>query len=160
MEEALVTGVALDKNQVVVTLREVPDRPGVAAEIFGALGAAHVNVDMIIQSSAHGGTNAISFTLETGDLRAAKRSLQSLRSRWKTSLETSQPVAKVSIVGVGMRSHSGVAGTMFGALADHKINIQMIATSEIKISCVIDRKDGERAVRALHSAFGLSGSKH
>lgn len=161
MEEALVTGVALDKNQIVVTLRDVPDRPGVAADIFGALGDANVNVDMIIQSSALGKVNSISFTLAKDDLRLAKRGLTSIRAHFgKFIVETSEPVAKVSIVGVGMRSHSGVAGKMFRSLADEKINIQMISTSEIKISCVVEKKDGERALRALHGAFGLSGSKN
>jgi aspartate kinase len=157
MEEAVVTGVALDRNQLILTLRDVPDRPGVAAEIFTALGKSSVNVDMIVQSAARSGLNDISFSISNEDLKATEKALGPLRRRKNIgSLDKGSPVSKVSIVGVGMRSHSGVAGKMFKSLGEHKINIQMIATSEIKISCAVDRKDGERAVRCLHAAFGLS----
>ncbi|MBI4425611.1 MAG: aspartate kinase [Elusimicrobia bacterium] len=156
MEEALVTGVALDRNQIKVTIRDVPDRPGMAAEVFGALGKANVNVDMIVQSSARGAINDISFTTPTDDLEAALKALKQVQRHWETgSIEHNANVAKISVVGVGMRSHSGVAGRMFRTLADNSVNIQMIATSEIKISCIVDQKEGERALRCLHKAFGL-----
>ncbi|MBI3507611.1 MAG: aspartate kinase [Proteobacteria bacterium] len=156
MEEVLVTGVALDRDQVIVTLRDVPDRPGIAALIFTALGEARVNVDMIIQSAAAGRVNDISFTVPQSDFDAAERTMERVRRTiGARQLERSQRMAKVSVIGVGMRSHSGVAGRMFKSLADSSINIQMIATSEIKISCIVDPKDGERAVRCLHKAFKL-----
>lgn len=156
MEEALVTGVALDRNQVVVTMRDVPDRPGIAARIFTALGSAGVNVDMIIQSAAAGRANDISFTLSHSDLEEALQAIEKIRRAVAAKApERSPRMAKVSVVGVGMRSHPGVAGRMFRALAEAGINIQMIATSEIKISCVVDQADGERAVRCLHAAFAL-----
>ena len=156
MEEAVVTGVALDRNQVKVTIRDVPDKPGMAAEIFVAMGKADVNVDMIIQSAAHGSVNDISFTVHKDDHANAVKALAQVQKRLKTGpIEHNVNVSKVSVVGVGMRSHSGVAGKMFKNLADNRVNIQMIATSEIKISCVVDRTDGERALRCLHKVFGL-----
>jgi aspartate kinase len=160
MEDALVTGLALDRDQIVITLRDVPDQPGIAAKIFTALGDAQIKVDMIVQSAARGGLNDISFTLSTADMNAAQNALEEiLRRIGAKALEKSPPVAKVSVVGVGMRSHSGAAGRMFRTLAENKINIQMIATSEIKISCVVDSKEGERALRCLHAAFGLHKAK-
>ena len=156
MEEAVVTGVAFDRNQVKVTIRDVPDKPGMAADIFGAMGKANVNVDMIIQSAAHGAINDISFTVHKDDHDAAIKVLEQVQRRLKAgSIEHNVNVSKVSVVGVGMRSHAGVAGRMFRTLADNGVNIDMIATSEIKISCIIERKDGERAVRCLHKAFRL-----
>lgn len=156
MEEVLVTGVALDLNQVKVTLRDVPDTPGMAAVIFSTLGEANVNVDMIIQSAARGRTNDISFTVSQEDLDTGLKVLRQVQKRIRSgTLEEDPGVAKVSVVGVGMRSHSGVAGRMFKALADNRINIQMISTSEIKISCIVDQKQGAAAVRCLHRTFGL-----
>ena len=156
MEEALVTGVALDRNQIKVTIRDVPDKPGMAADVFDMLGKANVNVDMIIQSAARGQSNDISFTVPKDDHENAIKALESVQRRLKTgSIEHTVNVAKVSVVGVGMRTHSGVAGKMFRALADNSVNIQMIATSEIKISCIVDKSDGERALKFLHKAFGL-----
>jgi len=156
MEEVVVSGVAYDKDQVKVTITGVPDRPGIAAKIFGALAKGNVNVDMIIQSSAKEGINDISFTVSKGDLRNTLEIMERVKQEMGAKgLIYDEGVAKVSIVGVGMRSHSGVACEMFSALAEEKINIEMISTSEIKISCVIKEKDTEKAVRAIHKKFGL-----
>ena len=154
MEEVVVSGVAYDKDQAKVAITDVPDRPGIAAKIFGALGAGNVNVDMIIQSSAEGGINDISFTVNRGDLKKTLDIMEKVkREIGAKELVYDDGVAKVSIVGVGMRSHSGVASKMFSALAEENINIEMISTSEIKISCVIKEKDTEKAVRAIHKKF-------
>ena len=156
MEEVVVSGVAYDKDQVKVTITGVPDRPGIAAKIFGALAQGNVNVDMIIQSSAKEGINDISFTVSRGDLRKTLEIMERVkREMGAKGLIYDEGVAKVSIVGVGMRSHSGVACEMFSALAEENINIEMISTSEIKISCVIKEKETEKAVRALHRKFRL-----
>jgi len=156
MEEVEVSGVTYDKDQVKVAITHVPDRPGIAARIFGALGAGNVNVDMIIQSSAEGGINDISFTVNRGDLKKTLDIMEKVkREIGAKELIYDDGVAKVSIVGVGMRSHSGIASKMFSALAEESINIEMISTSEIKISCVIKEKDTEKAVRAIHRKFGL-----
>jgi len=156
MEEVVVSGVAYDKDQVKVTITGVPDRPGIAAKIFGALAQGNVNVDMIIQSSAKEGINDISFTVSRGDLRKTLEIMERVKQEMGAKgLIYDEGVAKVSIVGVGMRSHSGVACEMFSALAEENINIEMISTSEIKISCVIKEKETERAVRALHRKFRL-----
>jgi len=157
MEEETVSGVAYDKDQVKVTITDVPDRPGIAARIFGALGAGNVNVDMIIQSSAQGGVNDISFTVNRGDLNKTLDIMEKVkREIGAKELVYDDRVAKVSIVGAGMKSHPGVASEMFSALAEENINIEMISTSEIKISCVIKEKDAEKAVRAIHKKFGLA----
>ena len=157
MEEVVVSGVAYDKDLVKVVITDVPDRPGIAARIFGALGAENVNVDMIIQSSAAGGVNDISFTVNRGDLKKTSDIMEKVKGETGAKgLVYDDGVAKVSIVGVGMRSHSGVASKMFSALAEENINIEMISTSEIKISCVIKEKDMEKAVRAIHRKFGLA----
>jgi aspartate kinase len=156
MEEVEVSGVAYDKDQVKVAITDVPDRPGMAAKIFGALGAGNVNVDMIIQSSAEGGVNDISFTVNRGDLKKTLDIMERVKQEiGAKELIYDEGVAKVSIVGAGMRSHSGIASKMFSALAEENINIEMISTSEIKISCVIKEKDTEKAVRAIHRKFGL-----
>jgi len=156
MEEVVVSGVAYDKDQVKVTIAGVPDRPGIAAKIFGALAQGNVNVDMIIQSSAKEGINDISFTVSRGDLRKTLEIMERVKQEMGAKgLTYDEGVAKVSIVGVGMRSHSGVACEMFSALAEENINIEMISTSEIKISCVIKEKETEKAVRAIHRKFRL-----
>jgi len=156
MEEVVVSGVAYDKDQVKVSITDVPDRPGIAAKIFGALGAGNVNVDMIIQSSAEGGINDISFTVTRGDLKKTLDVMEIVkREIGAKGLVYDDGVGKVSIIGVGMRSHSGVASKMFSALAEENINIEMISTSEIKISCVIKEKETEKAVRAIHRKFRL-----
>jgi aspartate kinase len=157
MEGVVVRGVALDKNQAKVTLVAVPDKPGVAARIFKALGDATVNVDMIVQNISHGaGTPAtdLSFTVEKADLLKAQKVIEGLKKEigFGNVIATDR-IAKLSIVGVGMKSHSGVAGKLFETLAKEGVNIDMISTSEIKISVVIDLAKGEQAMKAVHTAF-------
>jgi aspartate kinase len=156
MEEVVVSGVTYDKDQAKVAITDVPDRPGIAARIFSALAEGNINVDMIIQSSAEGGINDISFTVNRGDLKKTLGIMNKVKQEiGAREVVYDDGVAKVSIVGVGMKSHSGVASKMFSALAEENINIEMISTSEIKISCVIKEKDTEKAVRAIHRKFGL-----
>ena len=148
---------SLDKNQAKVTLVAVPDKPGVSARVFKALGDANVNVDMIVQNISHGsGTPAtdLSFTVDKPDLLKARKVIEGLKAEigYKEAIADEQ-IAKLSIVGVGMKSHTGVAGRMFETLAREGVNIDMISTSEIKISVVIDLAKGEAAMRALHEAF-------
>jgi len=157
MERAVVSGVTYDRNQTRIEIARVPDRPGVAARLFDALTEANIVVDMIIQtSSQEAGYANMAFTVSRGDfskaLEVARRVAEELGAEEVLSEEE---VAKVSIVGVGMKSHTGVASRMFSALAKEGINIKMISTSEIKISCIIDDKYTELAVRALHDAFSL-----
>src|SRR5580700_8896824 len=157
MEGVVVRGVALDKNQAKVTLVGVPDKPGVAAKIFKALGDAAVNIDMIVQNISHGsGTpqTDVSFTVEKADLLKAQKVIDALKSKvGLRDVITAEKIGKLSIVGVGMKSHTGVAGKMFETLADAGVNIDMISTSEIKISVVIDLAKGEAAMKAIHAAF-------
>ena len=157
MEGIVVRGVALDKNQAKITLVGVPDKPGVAAKIFKALGDAAVNVDMIVQNISHGtGTpqTDISFTVEKADLLKAQKVIDSLKGAvGLRDVITAEKIGKLSIVGVGMKSHTGVAGRMFETLAEAGVNIDMISTSEIKISVVIDLAKGEAAMKAIHAAF-------
>lgn len=156
MEEVIVSGIAFDKNQAKLSVTDVPDHPGVAAKIFGALAEMHVNVDMIIQSAAQDRSNDISFTVSRTDLKKAMPVLRKVcRQLEAKSVLCDEKVAKVAVVGVGMRSHPGVAAKMFKTLADEKINIEMISTSEIKIACVIKEQDCQRAVKLLHEAFEL-----
>jgi aspartate kinase len=159
MEDVVVSGVAYDKNQTKVTFQDVADEPGVAARLFGALADDGVNVDMIIQSSGADGKNDISFTISRTDVKKAQPILDRMKSDLRaTNVTLEADVAKVSIVGVGMRSHSGVASRMFATLARESINIQMISTSEIAVSCVIGEKYAELAVRALHDTFEVGRS--
>lgn len=156
VEEHVITGIALDKNQVKLSILDVPDRPGVAARIFGELAKKSINVDMIIQSAARGASNDISFTVTKGDFSVALRVLEDVaKELMAKGVIYDKNVAKVSIVGVGMRTHPGVAARMFEALAEESINIEMISTSDIKISCIIKEEYGEKAVRALHKKFEL-----
>ncbi len=157
MEDVVIRGVALDKNQAKITLVAVPDKPGVAARIFKALADATINVDMIVQNVSHGSgkpATDLSFTLEKAELLKAQKVIEQLRKEigFAEAIST-EKIGKLSIVGVGMRSHSGVAARMFETLAKEKINIDMISTSEIKISVVIDLVKGEQAMRAVHAAF-------
>lgn len=156
MEQVVVSGVTGDRNQAKVTFVGVPDKPGIAARIFGAIGAANILVDMIIQNVSQGDLTDLSFTIPRADLPKtvdlAKRIAEDIGAK---SVEVKDQIAKVSLVGVGMRSHSGVAARMFETLAREGINIMMISTSEIKISCVIEEKSMEQAIRSLHHAFGL-----
>ena len=153
MEKPVVSGVALDKNQARVTLRGVKDKPGIASEIFSALAQQGINVDMIIQNVGHDETTNLGFTVPQNELENAKKVMEELNPA--EFLEYDSDIAKVSIVGVGMKSHSGVASRAFSALAKENINIEMISTSEIKISMVIDEKYSELAVRTLHDAYEL-----
>ena len=155
MEEVLVSGVALDKNQARVSLRGVTDRPGIAAEIFSNLAKENIVVDMIIQNaSTEDGTTNLGFTVPQNQIEDAKRVMESF-DHDLAGADYDESVAKVSIVGVGMKSHSGVAAAAFSALAKNGINIEMISTSEIKVSMIIDEKFAELAVRVLHEEFGL-----
>jgi aspartate kinase len=156
MEDIVVRGIAVDKSQAKVTLTGVADRPGVAADLFKGLAAAHVNVDMIVQNVSEQGVTDITFTVGRGDLARARKTMESMQDTiGARRVSVDEEIAKVSIVGVGMRSHSGVAFRMFDALARHNINIAMIATSEIKISVVIHRERADDAARVLHQAFEL-----
>lgn len=157
MEDVVVRGVSIDKNQAKITVEGVPDQPGRAARIFKALSDAAINVDMIVQNVSHAAgvrVTDISFTVDKPDLLKASKVIEGLKPELAfTSVTTDESIGKLSIVGVGMRSHSGVAARMFETLAHEGINIGMISTSEIKISVVIDLKDGDRAVKAVHEAF-------
>ena len=154
MEDVLVSGVTSDSNEAKITLAGVPDQPGLAARVFGPIADANIVVDMIIQNASTQGTTDLTFTVPKADFQQAMGIVQRLqREIGATDVRTDQNVAKVSIVGLGMRSHAGVAAKMFRTLADVNINIQMIATSEIKTSIVVDAKYVELAVRVLHDAF-------
>lgn len=156
MEQELVTGVAYTNDEAKVTLIGVPDVPGVAAGIFGPLADAAVNVDMIVQNvSADGKTTDMTFTVPRADLPRTHETIKKMKDLRYQRLEVSDTVSKVSVVGIGMRSHSGVANTMFKTLAAKGINIQVISTSEIKISVLIEQDYVELAVRSLHAAYGL-----
>ena len=160
MERQLITGIAYDKNEAKITLTSVPDRPGAVANIFAPLADRAINVDMIIQNISHGtGSTDVTFTVPAADLA---RSLAVLEGERDTigydRIVHDTRVAKVSVVGVGMRSHAGVASTMFKALATRGINIQAITTSEIKVSVLIDEDETELAVRVLHTAYGLDAA--
>ncbi len=160
MEDVIVRGVAVDKDQVKITLDHVPDKPGVAARIFKEFAGAGMNVDMIIQNSSASGLTDISFTIPKDDLGKAKHLMRLTTAKaGLKSISIDDDIAKVSVVGVGMRGHTGVAFQMFKALADKNINILMISTSEIKISVVIRKKHAAEAMRALHQAFKLNRKK-
>jgi aspartate kinase len=159
MEQPLITAVTHSVQEARITLTGVPDEPGAAARIFEAMAGANVNVDMIVQNEpvAAGGQAEISFTVPREDMRTAMTALESLEGAAFTKMTAHENTGKVSIVGAGMRSHPGVAAKVFGVLAGEGVNIDMISTSPIKISCVIERDHVEQAVQALHSAFELSG---
>jgi len=156
MEDIVVSGVAYNRGEAKISLIGVPDRPGVAADLFGILGAANICVDMIIQNVGESGTNDISFTVSKDDfenaLNVVEKAAAELQAR---QVRHDKEIAKISVVGVGMKSHAGVAATMFRALARNQINIEMISTSEIKISCLIREADIDRAVHAIHEEFEL-----
>ncbi|MCV3423596.1 aspartate kinase [Campylobacter lari] len=154
MEQALVSGIALDKNQARVTLRNIDDKPGIAAEIFGTLANENINVDMIIQNVGLDGATNLGFTVPENELDLATNAMKKVLCV-NANIETDSAVVKVSVVGVGMKSHSGVASAAFKALANENINIQMISTSEIKISVIVHEKYGELAVRVLHEVYKL-----
>ncbi len=160
VEQEMVSGIAYSRDEAKITLREVPDRPGIAASIFGPLTDASINVDMIVQNiSATGEKTDLTFTVNKTDLN---RAVEVLRSQSQTigysDLLADRDVVKVSVIGVGMRSHAGVAQTMFKALADKGINIQVISTSEIKVSVLVAEEYTELALRSLHTAYGLDAA--
>jgi len=156
MEEAVVTAVTHDTTEAKVTVSGVPDRPGVAAQLFRALADRSINVDMIVQNTSAHGTTDISFTVPTTDLPVGVEVAQSHADKLgATGVTSDSDVARVSLIGVGMKSHPGIAATMFETLAHEKINIDMISTSTIRTSCIVRTDDIERAVRCLHAAFAL-----
>jgi aspartate kinase len=156
MEHVLVSGITGDSNQAKLTIVGVPDQPGIAAKIFVAIAEAAINVDMIIQNVSQDSLTDISFTVPRGDLKSAMSLVRDLAKEVRArTVEVNEAIAKVSLVGVGMRSHSGVAARMFATLSREGINIMMISTSEIKISCVVEEKYMELAVRGLHQEFEL-----
>ena len=159
LESALIRGVALDVEEAKVTLDEVPDRPGIAAAIFKAVAAEGIHVDMIVQNVSHDGRTDLSFTIPRADLHRLDAVLEGIVTDvGALRYETDDAIAKLSLVGAGIKSNPGVAADMFDALAAEGINIDMISTSSIRISCVIRAEDGERAVRAVHQRFGLDGA--
>jgi aspartate kinase len=158
LESALIRGVALDVEEAKVTLDEVPDRPGIAAAIFKAVAAEGIHVDMIVQNVSHDGRTDLSFTIPRADLHRLDAVLEGIVTDvGALRYETDDAIAKLSLVGAGIKSNPGVAADMFDALAAEGINIDMISTSSIRISCVIRAEDGDRAVRAVHQRFGLEG---
>jgi aspartate kinase len=158
VEKALVSGIAYSRDEAKVTMVGVEDQPGIAAAIFGPLAEANINVDMIVQNISHDGTTDMTFTTTRTDLeRALKVVKDNMKVPYK-SIDTDKAVVKISVIGVGMRSHAGVAQTMFKALADKKINIHIISTSEIKVSVLISEEYTELALRALHTAYGLDAA--
>ncbi|MDE1170858.1 MAG: aspartate kinase [Verrucomicrobium sp.] len=160
MEQVVVRGVSLEKSQAKVTITDVPDRPGAAARLFTALAEAQINIDMIVQNISAQGTTDITFTLNKDDLPKAQRVVEPLvREVGASSFKSKEGIAKLSVVGIGMRSHSGIAAALFRALSGAGINVQMISTSEIKISVVIDETEGGRGTQAAHDAFDLGAAK-
>ena len=158
VEKEMVAGIAYSRDEAKITVRRVPDRPGIAAAVFVPLAEANVNVDMIVQSTGADGTTDMTFTVGSADLARTIAILEAERADIRYGeLLTDPDVAKISVVGVGMRSHAGVAGTMFRTLSEKSINIQVISTSEIKVSVLVGVEYTELAVRALHAAYGLDG---
>ena len=156
MESVVVSGITCDMNETRITLKKVPDQPGISAKIFSPLAEAEIMVDMIIQNTRSGGETDLTFTVPTADFKKAKEISEEVGRRiGAKEVLTAEDIAKVSVIGLGMKSHSGVAATMFSTLAAENINIRLIATSEIRISCIIKAKYAELAVRVLHTAFGL-----
>lgn len=156
MEDVAVRGVTLTKNEAKITICDVPDKPGLAAKIFGSISQEDINVDMIVQNTSRNRITDISFTVPKESLKRALKVTKKIGKKLKTGeVFSNSKVARLAIVGVGMRSHPGVAAKMFSVLAEKDINIEMISTSDISISCIIKKKFGEEAVRAIHSKFGL-----
>ncbi len=156
MEKATISGIAFNRDEAKITILGVPDRPGIAYQILGPIGDANIDVDMIVQNVSHDGLTDFSFTVHRNDYQRTLKLLEPVVKHIKArGIEGGDKIAKVSVVGVGMRSHAGIASSAFRTLAEEGINIEMISTSEIKISIVINEKYMELAVRALHKAFGL-----
>ena len=159
MEQASISGIAFNRDEAKITILGVPDRPGIAYQILGPVGDANIDVDMIVQNVSHDGMTDFSFTVHRSDFQKTLKILEPVVKHIKArGVESGDKIAKVSVVGVGMRSHAGIASAAFRTLAEEGINIEMISTSEIKISIVINEKQMELAVRALHKAFGLEQS--
>jgi len=160
MESVVVRGVSLERNQAKITIDDVPDRPGISSVIFGAIAGANIMIDMIVQNVSFDGETDISFTLSAADLPKAEKALREILPTLgdEVTLRAESGVAKLSVVGIGMRSHSGVAAKMFKALADVSVNILMISTSEIKTAVIVQEADIENASRAVHTAFGLDAA--
>ncbi len=157
MEDVVIRGVAVDKNQAKVTIAHVPDKPGVAARVFKAVADGNINIDVIVQNVSEKGFTDISFTVPSNEAGKAAKALQPIvKEIGAREVSTNDKIAKLSVVGIGMRSHPGVAAKMFSTLADTGVNIEMISTSEIKISVIIELKDAEKAARAIHDTFGLA----
>ncbi len=160
MESVVVSGITCDKNESRITLKKVPDQPGISAKIFGALADDNIMVDMIIQNTRSDGETDVTFTVTKSDFKKAREISELVGQEVRASeVLTAEHIAKVSVIGLGMKSNSGIAATMFKALADENINIRLISTSEIRISCVVESKYAELAVRVLHTAFGLDMEK-
>ena len=156
MEQAVISGIAFNRDEAKITVPDVPDRPGIAYQILGPIAAANIEVDMIVQNIGRDGKTDFSFTVNSNEYQKTLKILEGLRAHLGSGpLISNEHIAKVSIVGVGMRSHVGIASDMFRALSEEGINIQMISTSEIKVSVVVEEKYLELAVRVLHKAFGL-----
>jgi aspartate kinase len=157
MEDVVIRGISLDRNQAKLTVAGVPDQPGIAGRIFSNVAAAHIVVDMIVQNAVSGGITDISFTIHEDELEDARKILMPIVSEVGAKrLNTTSGVAKLSVVGIGMRSHSGVAARLFECLGKNGINIQLVSTSEIKIALVVDGKDVDRAAQITHKEFGLA----
>ena len=157
VEQEVVSGIAYSRDEAKITLVGVKDQPGIAASIFGPLADANINVDMIVQNVSEDGSTDLTFTVSRSDVERAAQVVTDDKSILCEKILTDNAVVKISAVGVGMRSHVGVAKTMFGALADNEINIQVISTSEIKVSVLISEEYMELALSALHSSFDLDG---
>ena len=156
MEKVMVSGVAYDKNEARITITKVPDRPGVAAQIFQPVFEAGIVVDMIVQNTSEEGITDLTFTVSKSDFYKTMKLVNEVARKIKAEkVLGDENIAKVSVIGVGMRTHAGVAQKMFQTLADEGINIMMISTSEIKVSCIVEEKYTELAVRVLHRAFDL-----
>jgi aspartate kinase len=156
MESVVISGVTCDKNIARITLKNVPDQPGMSAKIFGRLAEADICVDMIIQNTQSDGSTDLTFTVTKDDLNKTKELMNKLAEEiGATEIQSNEEIAKVSVIGLGVKTHTGVAATMFRALAEENINIRLISTSELRISCIILAKYTELAVRAVHAAFGL-----
>lgn len=161
MEDTVVSGVAINKDEAKVTICDVPDKPGIAAKIFREIARQDINVDMIVQNISRTGATDVSFTVPAGDLARTIKAARDISKKVKAGdIAFDKEIAKVSIVGIGMRSHSGIAANMFEALAENGINIGMISTSEIKISVVVEKKRGLDAVKAIHAKFGLGKKRN
>jgi aspartate kinase len=156
MERFVVSGITLDEKEAKVTIKKVPDEPGTAGFIFTQLAEASINVDMIIQSSTKQGKNDISFTIKEESLEDTRRVMKKIGEKLEIEeIIYDSDMAKVSLIGAGMQSHPGVAARMFTCIGKKKMNIDMISTSEIKISCVVRKNEGKKAVRAIHQEFEL-----